>query len=247
MPSNRARASGVQLDSRLERLLRTDAAAAPLPQDVLRVPRAWVRGRRQVPTAQIGRVLAIAGVIAAAIVMMVALPRIWQVGTDMAAGPLTAEGAAALADVPQGQVVATRDGFLALKIIEPAGDVQVMLITDADPEPVVKVLTQVPMAIINIQPNSSLLWVEALSCSPDRGMQQPNMLFGYTQPPPSRVSLNVPARWTAMNGFFLVALEDAVLAPNQQIMLDLGSGRDRRPASHFAESDACTGEPPVGH
>jgi hypothetical protein len=50
-----------------------------------------------------------------------------------------------------------------------------------------------------------------------------------------------------MNGFFLVALEDAVLAPNQQMMPDLGSGRDRRPASHFAESDACTGEPPVGH
>jgi hypothetical protein len=51
---------------------------------------------------------------------------------EVAAGPLTDARAAALVGVSRDQVVATRDGFLEVQMIDPSNEVQVLLISDSN-------------------------------------------------------------------------------------------------------------------
>lgn len=201
------------------------------------------------PIAHVARALAFAGVIVAAVVVVVALPRAWQLGSEALQGPLTQQRAAVLAGVADRQVVQTKDGYVAMRVrTEAAGRmVELILVSEAEPEPQVSVLTQAPVAAVDVRPDSSVIWAEAISCRPERQIRQPNMVFGWSQPPPSQLSVSVPGSATEFDGYFLFVLEDAQLNDGQWVELKLGSFEDRRPSNLFARTDRCTGEPPVGH
>jgi hypothetical protein len=236
------------LEDELRRVLGLQAQAAPMPLGVLEIPERWADQPRRLRLAPIGRGVAIAAAVTLVVALAAYLPRIEGLGAGMFRAPLTAAGAAAFVGVPAEQVVETRDGAVLLRVVPgPQPQAQVILVTQTDAGLESSLHAQVPVPLGVLDAGSSLIWSEQLSCAPERGLRQPNMLFGASNPSPTRMTINVPAQGTWHDRLFLFVLEDADLT-GHEVLLETGTGSsDRRSGLLFDRGDACTGEPPSGH
>jgi hypothetical protein len=217
-----------------------------MPLGVLEIPERWADQPPRLRLAPIGRGVAIAAVALLAVSLAAYLPQIGGFGAGLFRSPLTAESAARLVGVPIDQAVETRDGVVVLRVV-PGQQAQVILVAQAESGLESSLLAQAPVPLGVLDAGSSLIWSEQLSCAPERGLRQPNMLFGASNPSPARMTINVPAQGTWHDRLFLFVLEDADLT-GHEVLLETGTGSsDRRSGLLFDRGDACTGEPPSGH
>jgi len=242
-----SRDRGDRLEAELRRVLGTRAQAAPMPRGLLEIPKRWTDQPRRRRLAPFGRGAAITAAVILVIAFTASLPRIGGLGAGLFRASLTAERAAGLVGVPIDQVVETRDGVVAIRVTPgPLPRADIILVTETDTGLSENLLTQVPVPPVVLEDGSSSIWSEQLSCAPQRGLRQPNMLFGASNPAPTGLTTSVPAQTTWHGRFFLVVLEDADLQ-GQEVLLETGSGSDRRSGQLFDRGDACTGAPPRDH
>lgn len=234
----------LSFDAELRRALAPGAAQAALPPDTLRVPAGWVRQRRST-TGLLGRALAYGLVAVAAMVVAVEasgwLPRTTQVRTVASVAGMVA--------VPQPQVLATRDGFLAVRFSPSVPEtVELLLIApNADPS-VLATGSLTPDARV---PDNLSMVTFPLSCVPAAGLEQPDIVFGYVQlasAPVDQITLSVPATGTSNDGLFVFAL-DGDAAPSSAVVRAQSTahpefaGTSQVAASRLSHGDACQGGP----
>jgi len=237
-----------KFEDHLRRVLQAEARSSPMPAELLQIPDRWIGQPRKVTPALLGRWVAIVTVVVVAVASVSFLPRVVEFGGSIFRGPLTAREAATFVGVPPEQVVATRDGVVVLRLVPgPRPQAQLLLVSDTDAGLESSLLTQVPVPTGVFEEGSSLIWTEQLSCEPARGLAQPNILFGASDPSPTRMTINVPAQGTWHDRLFLFVLEEATVRPDQWVRLVTGSGEDRRRGLLFDRSDPCTGDAPRGH
>ena len=216
-----------------------------MPAGVTEIPRRWLTLPHRVHLAPIGRM---AGLVAASgllVAVVAQLPRLLAnlpIGTSV-----TVEAAAAHLGIPEGQIVMTEDGALALRLVdgEPLA-AELLLVTSTASGPETHVLTEVAVPLGVLDPDSGLVWSEQLSCAPERGLRRPNVLFGAA-PTSQGLTVTVPARIAKDGRLFIVVFEAADLR-GVDVGLAVGSRPfDRRPGMLFERRDACNGEAPRGH
>jgi len=149
--------------------------------------------------------------------------------------------------VPVNQVVLTEDGAVGLRLVDGVElEAQLLLVTPTRAGPETQILTQVPVPPGLLDPNTALVWAEQLSCAPERGLAQPNFLFGAAQSP-GRITVSVPARATQQDRLFIVVLEETDLRGQVVRLATDGRPFDERSGLLFERRDPCTGEPPRPH
>ena len=241
------RMTDAEFEDRLRGLLSVRAQGAPMPPGVAEVPSRWLRPRARVGGASLARV---AGIFAAALVMIAVvaqLPRIADIARFPVGSGLTAQSVAAHLEIPVGQVIMTEDGAVALRLVQGAElKAQLLLVAPTSDGPAAQVLTEVAVPSGVLDPGTSLVWTEQLSCAPARGLKQPNYLFGAS-PSPGTITVSVPARATQHDRLFIIVLEPADL--DDQLVQLASDGRpfDERTGTLFERRDACVGEPPRPH
>lgn len=247
----RESATDATLERDLRRLLRARADSAPMPAGLADIPRGWLSPADR-PTRQ--RAARAPWLIAAAVVLVLVatqLPRALELGRRIIGSELTAETAAAHLGVAAGQVVMTRDGAVGLRLVDGFGPrAQLLLVTSSGPDLETEVLTEVPVPDALFDANSVVVWSEQLSCAPERGLQQPNFLFGAVTPverAPAPITVTAPAQVAQEGRLFVAAFDDADLT---DVMVRLGvDGQtfDERPGRFFDRDDSCNGQPPRPH
>ena len=236
----------VQLERELRRVLGARAQGAPMPAGVVEIPNRWTRQPRRRWVAPVGQWLGAMAATAVLVALVTQLPRVADV-----AGPsntaVTAEVAAVVVGVPKNQVVETRDGAIALRLLgSPPREAHVFLVTSVDGRLERRLLTQVAVPRVVLDDESSTIWADFLSCSVESGFQQPNIIFGAASPAPSRATINLPAVGTSHERFFLFVL-DVVDLDGQQVRVSVSNGAAEWPGAMFDRGDRCTGEPPRPH
>ena len=230
----------------LRRLLGSRAQEAPMPGALLGIPKRWTKDPRRRSLAPVGRAV---GAMAAAVVVIALAAQLPRV-LDLAGRPLTAvtaEAAAAAAGVPANQVVETRDGAVALRLLDgPKQEAQVILVTATQGGLERRTLTQVAVPPVVVDDESSTIWGEVLSCSVESGLQQPNFVFGGGSPAPTEAAINLPAAGISHERFFLFALDNADLS-DQQVRVSATNGSAEWPGAMFDRGDTCNGQPPRDH
>lgn len=242
-----SRITDMQLERDLRRLLGARAHAAPMPPGVAEIPPRWLTPRRGLRLARVGGVAALLAATALLIVVLTQLPRIVDVGQLPSGVGVSAESAAAHLGVPASQVVLTRDGAVGLRLVDGVElEAQLLLVRPTSAGPETQLLTQVPVPPGLLDPNTALVWSEQLSCAPERGLEQPNFLFGAA-PSPEKITVSVPARATQQDRLFIVVLEATDLRGQVVRLATDGGPFDERFGLLFERRDACTGELPHPH
>lgn len=234
-----------QLEHELRRLMRARAQSAPMPAGVVEIPNRWIKLARRrwlSPVRWVGAMAAGAVLVA----LVTQLPRVADVlGPSNIA--VTADAAAAIAGVPVNQVVETRDGAIALRLLgSPPREAQVILVTSADTGIDRRLLTQVAVPPMVLDDESSTIWAEVLSCSVESELDQPNIIFGAGSPAPTQAAINLSAVGIRHERFFLFVLDDADL-DGQLVRVSVTNGSADWPGAMFDRGDECTGAPPRRH
>ena len=229
-------------DARLRRVLAMQARAAPMPPALADIPDSWTRGGRAVSLAAIGKVVGVAAAAVLAVALVAQLPRMVPVG----ARPVSAGDAAAFLGVSRAHVVETRDGAIAIRPIsarEPT--VEVVLVTQADSGLKTHRLARVQLPTGNRL--ATAVWAEPISCSLDRGLQQPNFLVGGSDPPADAVRVASQAT-PSHRGLFLTVFDTVDMHYGAGVSVELSglpsidSANLTVPGTAFGRDDACTGE-----
>lgn len=240
-----SRMTDAQLEHELRRLMGGRAQAAPMPAGVVEIPNRWIKHPRRRSLAP----LRWAAAMAAGAVLVALVTQLPRVADELvpANTAVTAEAAAAVAGVPLNQVVGTRDGAIALRLLGgPPREVQVILVLPADGGLDRRVLTQVAVPPLVLDDESSTIWGEVLSCSVESGLHQPNIIFGAGSSAPTQAAINLPAVGIRAERFFLFVLDDVDL-DGQVVKVSVTNGSADWPGTMFDRGDECTGAPPRRH
>lgn len=225
------------LEAHLRTALRARVDDAPMPPGVLDVPDRSVRPPRRgfVGAVALAMASAVAAVLAAGV--LVQLP---QLGRSMQ--QLGAERAAAFVGVPVDHVVETRDGVIAASLQEaPLMMMQIFLVVSGPDGPQSELLAQVPGPATILDDDSSTIWADVISCSPERGLQQPNIVVTGSNPEPLAVVRGVPAQMITFDSYAVAVLE-ASLVGEAGVFVDDGHVGFTLPGWMFDRADACNGE-----
>ncbi len=166
------------LDSALRHALQPRARQAPMPDQLFGVPRAWVRPRRS--PSLVGRGLALMATAATA-TLLVALVLTRLAPASHSGNPVDDRAAALAAfGIDPELAVETEDGLLALRVeVDNAARIRLGLITGSDGE-----YNWRELAVTEGRTDSvaaSYAYVLPISCAPDAGLAQPDLVFGYVR------------------------------------------------------------------
>lgn len=230
-------------DDDLRHALASRARGVPLPAEALRIPRGWV-GEPHSPFGLLGRGLAFAAVVAAAVIVVA------QASSFLNRTEVEGIGSvAARLGLPERQVLQTQDGYLAVRFNPSRTEAVDLLLVPADGDPQV-------LATGVLQPAAREAGVVSLgafpvSCDAERGLAQPNAVFGYAQMAGAsidQITLNLSAQNTTSDGLFLFALDPgktptdvATLTARSSGRPDLAGASDIKPEA-FGGNNACSGE-----
>ena len=206
--------SDAQLKTQLRTVLRADAVDDPLPDDLLHIPDRWVR-------PGISRAaLSVVATAVSAIVLVAAAALFLRTTNVSIGGPSTADIADAIG-VPSGQVLATQDGWVAVRR---AGNVLEVLAVRRDGEQILsKVVgsTGIPQAGASAAASSviagSVIAGDSVSCSAADALHEPYIVYAFSAfgaDGPIGWSVSPEASRIATSGEFLVAVFAREARPN---------------------------------
>lgn len=232
------------LESRLQAALQARVRAAPMPAGLLDVPDSWTRPPRG---STLGMLAAVGGTVAAAAVAIVVLVQLsgLTVPVNRTVPPAAA---ARLVGVPVGQTLQTRDGAIVAEVTITDGfqQMQITLVTTGTDGYEAHPLAVFPIPQAMLRENTSAVWGDFVSCSPARGMEQPNILVGGSNPHLKTVEVSTPARTITFDRYMVSVLEERTVDVEElEVTLEGATG----PAggvtwlgSMFDGADACLGE-----
>jgi hypothetical protein len=201
--------SDAQLKTQLRTVLRADAVDHPLPDDLLRIPDRWVR-----PGISRAALRVVATAVSA--IVLVAAAALFLRATNVSiGGPSTADIADAIG-VPSGQVLATQDGWVAVRR---AGNVlEVLAVRRAGEQILSKVVgsTGIPQAGASAAA-SSVIAGDSVSCSAADALHEPYIVYAFSAfgaDGPIGWSVSPEASRIATSGEFLVAVFAREARPN---------------------------------
>ena len=214
------------LDSALRRALQPRARQAPMPHDLLRVPGAWVRSRRSATRFERGLALITTAAVATVLVTAL-LTRIASV--PPAGGPVDDPAAALAAFGVDPQLgVRTEDGVLALRVgLDGGARIRLGLITGSDGEYAWRDLATAVAATDRVA--QTYVYAHPVSCVPDAGLTQPDIVFGYIRVADDRELVAVRpmsgldvvrGRWNSASGGWHAGLFLYALQPGQSVPTD---------------------------
>lgn len=235
-------------DDDLRQVLAPRVRQTPLPAAVLRVPDRWVRQRPSLDQL-VGRPIAIAAMVAAGVLLATQLP--WL--TALRQEPLTAASAASRVGMPARQVLATRDGMVAIRFSPNRSSVlEVLLISGDGTTGDVRVLSTASLDPSALREEVLSFKLFSLSCAPAAGLAQPDFLFGYTQYAgifPETIDLNAASVGTWNDGLFLFALDPTATPAGTLTVTTQAAARPDLSASgdvlatKFDHLAGCRGQP----
>jgi len=230
------RGADQQFENELRHALAARVRDAPLPADLIEVPARWTKGPSAIPMSTI---LGLAGTAAAAAVLVVVVLSLPALRSAVRA-PLSAESAAALIGVPVEQVAESRDGFVAFEVTRVRNPVMLVYLVRDTPEPEAELLVRMPVARSIFDDSNATTWGHWFSCSPARGLDQPNFVVGGGDPPPTYVAVTHTSATVRNGPFFLSVLESSDVT--EPVKAEMGNGSFTTPPDAFDQADACTGE-----
>jgi len=215
-----------------------------MPGDLLDVPDRSVRSSHGRTWLAVMRVVVVGAVAVLLVVLGIRALPLEELRGQFGANPVTLEEVATLVGVPPSQVVATRDGAVALQLREGGTEAHLYLVA---PSPTGDGLESRLLGWADVPPGvltngSELTWYEHLSCENQAGLRQPNIVFGASGADISADTVSVPAAGTRNGRLFLIVLEEGQPA-GDGVHLTLEEARDGRfPGISFDQGDACAGE-----
>lgn len=236
--------SGDRLEAELRRVLGARARQAPMPAGLLDVPDRWTRGSHGRIWFALMRVFTVG---AAAVLLVVLGAQVLPLGElrgQLGANHVSIERAATHVGVPPSQVVATRDGAVALQLREGGTEAHLYLVV---PGPSADGIESRLLGWADVPPGvltrgSELTWYEYLSCEDGADLHQPNIVFGATGADISADTVSVPAAVTTNGRLFLIVLDEGQPA-GKGVYLTAEQAQDGRGHGiSFEHRDACAGE-----